>query len=80
MRLVLNYLKNYINTIETIYDLIKSHKTKKASILFDQWKIYFQEICGYDFKSFLLLNCLGFKKILTIVFLQSFFDLSISDK
>lgn len=43
--------KNYINTIETIYDLIKSHKTKKASILFDQWKIYFQEICGYDFKS-----------------------------
>ena len=33
-----------------------------------------------DLKSFLLLNCFGFTKILTIVFLQSFFDLFISDK
>ena len=33
-----------------------------------------------DLRSFLLLNCLGFKKILTIVFLQSLLDLFISDK
>lgn len=41
----------YIESINEIYNLIDNHKIKKTSILFDQWKIYFKEICGYDFNS-----------------------------
>jgi hypothetical protein len=34
--------------IRVIYDVIRQTKSKKALTFFDQWKILFGEVCGYD--------------------------------